>query len=86
MWNETELDTLFEGHGDSLYHGKRVAFVVGVFQPGDHGLSGSDHRCELALSQTRFSARIEYHLRHLQIQPDLSDPGPHRLTWAGYRF
>jgi hypothetical protein len=37
-WNEAKFQALFEGYGDTLKHSQGMAFVGGIFEPGDNRL------------------------------------------------
>ena len=55
---ESDLDSFAESFGNSLKHRKRMAFVVGVFEPANDRCGRADQPGKLPLGKASLSAKM----------------------------
>jgi hypothetical protein len=56
--HKPDFDTLVERRRDPQQHGKRVAFIVRIFQTADCGCGGADLSCQFPLAQSGLGSQI----------------------------
>lgn len=50
--DEPNFHTTFHRGRNAIEHGERMAFVIGIFEPRNHGLSGADALGQLRLRKS----------------------------------
>jgi hypothetical protein len=63
------FDSPVEGSGDSVQHGKRMAFIVGILQPADDRGGRSHEFGKLSLRQSFLRAKFSDAASHLGVGP-----------------